>query len=238
MTAAATTPATTPRGNCPDALAAEVYRLTHAAMHRRFRRPSTGKTAVPEAVGAAYVRWLGNPSDKTQHAAEEHAYWLAKTATVFILGGPANLEKRGRSIRCIAGFSGIGDGRRPDDADPNEMLYRAHYEVASLDGHEDNLIDAMDDYRSARQGKVCDTWQEALAFLVSRGWSRRHLADALGVSYRLVGRYINGSHYAPRPKRQRALIAMAAAGSPSPTEEALTTTPTYRKRRSVDSMRK
>jgi hypothetical protein len=228
---------TATRGHCPDALAAEVYRLTHAALHQRFRRPSASKTAVPEAVGAAYVRWLGNPSDKTKHAAAEHAFWLAKTATVFILGGAKNLEKRGRSIRCIAGFATQGDdGMRPADADPNEMLYRAHYEVAALDGHEDNLIAAMDEYdahQKATAGKVCATWHDALMHLLGSGWTRRHLADALGVHYASVNRYIKQQKTPHGEVRQRTLIDLAAAGGSAPTHEPATTTPSYRKRRAA-----
>lgn len=238
-----TTPATAvTRGHCPDALAAEVYRLTHAALARRFRVPSARKTAVPEAVGAAYIRWLGNASDKTRHAAEEHAYWLAKTATVFILGGASNLEKRGRAIRCIAGFAVQGDGGpRPTDADPNEAIYRAHYEVAAIDGHEDNLIDALDAVeaeRKATKGKVCATWHEALMCLLERGWSRRHLADVLGVHYASVGRYIRQQKFLQSDARRQTLIDLAATGGPAPTHEPATTTPNYRKRRSVDGLRK
>lgn len=239
-TATATTPTTPTRGHCPDALAAEVYRLTHAALARRFRIPSARKTAVPEAVGAAYVRWFANPSDKTKHDAKEHAHWLAKTATVFIMGGPKNLEKRGRSIRCIAGFSAQGDGTRADDADPNEAIYRAHYDVAAIDGHEDNLIEAMDAVeaeRKATEGKVCGTWHEALMHLLERGWSRRHLADALGVHYASVNRYIKQQKSLQGDASRQMLLDMAAASGPAPTHEPATTTPSYRKRRSVDSLR-
>jgi hypothetical protein len=228
---------TATRGHCPDALAYEVYRLTHAALHQRFRRPSASKTAVPEAVGAAYVRWLGNPSDKTKHAAAEHAYWLAKTATVFILGGPANLEKRGRAIRCIAGFSAQGDGMRSDDADPNEAIYRAHYEVAALDGHEDNLIEAMDAVEAERHRPPTPppiTLADALIALKRLDWTDRAIAQALGVARSTVASW-RIRRFAPPEASIAAVIALAWRGTPPPPGGKKP--PDKVKRRSVDSLR-
>ncbi|MCX7255683.1 MAG: hypothetical protein NTZ64_02860 [Polaromonas sp.] len=225
-----TTTATATRGHCPDALAAEVYRLTHAAMHRRFRIPSARKTAVPEAVGAAYVRWLASPSDKTEHAAKHHAHWLAKTATVFLLGGAANLEKQGRNIRCVASFA--SSESTGTETDPNEMAWRAHYEVVAIDAHEDNLLEAIDAARQVWRGQACSTWREAIAVLIARGWTRCHLADALGVSYGLILRYLNpDDSITPRPRREAAIIALAAADGFPPSGQAATVAPAYRKRR-------
>ncbi len=216
------------RGICSDALAAEVYRLTHAAMHRRFRTASAHKTAVPEAVGAAYVRWLGSNIDKTPISAKLHAFWLTKTATVFILGGAANLERRGRSVRCIATairetWSGGDDGTGVQENDARDAIYRVHYEVVALDSHEDNTIDALDAAQVVYRGRKCATWRE-------------DLADALGVSYGLILRYLDpDDSITPRAWRQDDIIALAAADGFAPTAAAVTVAPTYRKRRSVES---
>jgi hypothetical protein len=224
------------RGTCPDALAIEVYHLTHAALHRRFRTPSAHKTAVPEAVGAAFTRWLGSAADKTEVSAKLHAFWLTKTATVFLLGGAANIERRGRGVRCIAtslraAWQGEDDGA-PTEIDLRESIWRAHYEVAEAGEHEDNIIGALDTAQAAYHGKACATWREALACLIARGWTRCHLADALGVSYSLVLRYLNPAlDIAPRQHRQDTLLALAAEDRFPPSHEAITVAPTYRKRR-------
>jgi hypothetical protein len=212
------------RGHCPDDLAAEVYRRTHRLMRKRFKIPGNLRTSLPEAVGDVYMRWLGNASDKSMHPASAHVFWLVKRATTLLRGGDANVERRGRSVRCIANKVHERQSKDAESSVDGECEYdfrddhwRAHYQTTGAEDHEDSIIEALDLAHFTSSDRAFDSWRDALDSLIARGWSRVDLAAHLGVSYPLIGQYLSGAT-APRSARQEQIIGLATSDTMPPRE--------------------
>lgn len=205
------------RGACPDALAEEVHRRTMAGVMSRFAS-GRHKQTVGDAVTEAFVYWYGSDTDKTTHAGGEHAHWLIRTATAYILN--RSRHPGGRHVRPCASWAApnnADDGNDFADREASRLegIYRAFYDVADPSSHEANLLGALDDVDAMFRGRVCITWRQALDALFARGWSRAQVAAAMAVSYQSVQAWAIGT-IVPHPDRREELITLAATDAPVP----------------------
>lgn len=211
------TNATISRGACPDALAEEVHRRTTAGLLKKFGSNELLRQTIPDAVGQTFMLWLASSTDKTEHPGGQHAYWLIKLATTYMLGNDPCRRRGALHIRSCASWA-------PHDGDAyavhyeevkHEGILRKFYDVSEPIDAEGNLIGAIDAVNAQRRGRKCKTWTAALDALSSRGWSTSQIAVALNVSRQTLDSYHSGRH-TPRPNRARAIIALAAKDGPTP----------------------
>jgi len=158
-------------------------------------------------VGEVFVRWLANTTDKTEHAAGEHAHFLTLNAL--------HLLTCRRSHR-----KGANHARPYSDAD-GEVVMRHVGPAEEDDLEEDAMIarlDALAALRRRDRGRPAASMSEALAVLRARGWSVLQVALAAGVSEAAVHNWTNGVRR-PTPASIATVIRLATTDGPPPAHE-------------------
>lgn len=202
------------RGACTNDLAEEVHRRTMVGVLKRFGG-GRHRQIVDDAVGEAFMHWLGTKANKGLHAAPEHAYWLIKRVAWLLLS--KTYSQGARHVRSCAqwamteGFE--GDGTARENA-LTEHHFREFYGHSSPTEHEDHFLADLDTTRRLLRGKVCESWREALGSLLNRGWTSGQIGLAIGRSQQAVSYWLTRS--VPGQAARLALFDLAAQDGPPP----------------------
>lgn len=200
------------RGACTNALAEEVHRRTMAGVLKRFGG-GRHRQIVDDAVGEAFVHWLGTKADKGLHAAPEHAHWLIKRVAWLLLS--KTYSQGARHVRsCAQWVEAFEIDQYGRENNPSEHLYREFYGISSPTDHEDHFLADLDTTRRLLRGKVCESWREALDSLLDRGWTGGQIGLAIGRSQQAVSYWLTRS--VPGQAARLALFDLAAQDGPPP----------------------
>lgn len=205
----------TTRGPCTDALAIEVYTLTMRRVKRNFGHSPTRSQSVHDAVGEAFSQWLRSASDKAEHAAAEHATWVAKTAATHILDTNPCKRRTARGVRSLASYmpDSSDEPWHDDDreADRFESILRKHRGAADVEACEDNIIEAMDAILASDipPGTGARAFNAAMIMLKARHWSDRGIGEQIGVAAPTISMWRTGNK-APSMSKRVAIIRLAS----------------------------
>lgn len=208
-------------GACPHALAAEVYARTMRKVRRKFGHNPIHRQCVHDAVGEAFVRWYASASDKTEHAAGEHARWLTGTAGTHIRDTNPCKRRTARAVRSLASFGhDISDDEDHDDkrsAVRREAILRQARGAPEFAYAEDNVNEAIDAIHPPRlpPGASMAAFAAAMDSLKSSGWTDLAIATRIGVARAAVSSWRNGSKAAPKHHRA-SVVALASVGQKAP----------------------
>lgn len=213
-----------PRGACSDALAFEVHRRTIAGVRKRIGHQHMHAQAADDAVGEAFIRWLGNPADKSQRLAVEHAHWLIANSIGHLLDTNPNKRRTARAVRSLASWGpskdSEGDSASAESRHTrkHEAILRKFYDVSEPADYEDNLLGALDATAAKVRGVPATpktTWRAALDVLIARGWSRAQIAATMAVSYQSVRAWVAGE-IVPHSDRRDEILTLAASDASPP----------------------
>lgn len=190
-------------------LAAEVYTIAVRITRRKYGRNAKHAQRIEDAVGEAFVRWYASASDKSAHAAIEHARYLAKTAGSHLRDTNPCKRKTARSIACIASY----DSEECKDGDSGDFKFANKFEMAirrargapTFSGCEDNTIDAIDAILDTDlpPGSAEPVMRLAIDTLKRRHWTDRTIGAAIGVAHPMLSIWRSGRVQAPLRRRQQ-----------------------------------